>query len=214
MPSDAADEPDRADDAERAEAPAPLSKRDADEVFERELLPHAHAVGAFAYRLTQDAADAADLVQNTFLRAYRFIDRYEAGSNAKAWLFRILKNAFVNEYRRRQNRPATIDYDEVLVLEEDDAAAVPVAYDLRHELFAHLLGDEVTTAINGLPVNFRLVLLLCDFEGFTYEEIAKITDVPIGTVRSRLHRARNLLKDRLRGYARQHGISDRRGGGS
>jgi len=188
----------------------PAPKSDADEVFQRELMPHAHALSAFAYRLSQDAQDANDLVQVTYLKAYRFIDSYERGSNAKAWLFRILKNHFINEYRKRQNRPHTVDYAEVFTLEESDAANVPVSFDLRHELFAHLLGDEVTQAINALPVNFRLVLLLCDIEGFTYEEIARITDVPLGTVRSRLHRARSLLKDTLRPYAQKRGISDRK----
>lgn len=188
----------------------PRSKKEADEVFEREFMPHLDALSAFAYRLAQDAQDANDLVQATYMKAYRFIDSYERNSNAKAWLFRILKNHFINEYRKRQNRPSTVDYTEVFVLEESDSSSIPVSFDLRHELFAHLLGDEVTRAINGLPVNFRLVLLLCDIEGFTYEEIARITDVPIGTVRSRLHRARNQLKDRLRPYAQKRGISDRK----
>ncbi len=186
--------------------PEPRPKSPADEVFERELLPQLNALTAFAYRLTQDANDAADLVQNTYLRAYRFIDNYEVGSNAKAWLFRILKNTFLNEYRRRQSLPPQVDYDEVILLEEHSASAIPAFVDLRHELFAQLLGDEVTGAINGLPVNFRLVMLLADIEGFTYEEIARITDVPLGTVRSRLHRARNMLKERLRPYAQRHGI--------
>ncbi|MFK8058237.1 MAG: sigma-70 family RNA polymerase sigma factor [Saprospiraceae bacterium] len=185
-------------------------KSEADQVFEQELLPHVNALSAFAYRLAQDADDAADLVQITYMKAYRAIDGYERGSNAKAWLFRILKNAFINEWRKRQNQPTKIDYDEVIKLQEDDSSNVPVYLDLREELFAHLLDDELTHAINSLPVNFRLVLLLCDIEGFTYEEIARITDVPIGTVRSRLHRARNVLKERLRGYAEKKGISDRR----
>ncbi len=189
---------------------APLDKSEADKVFELELMPHLNALSAFAYRLTQDPDDAADLVQNTYLKAYRYIARYDRGSNAKAWLFRILKNGFINEYRRRQNLPATVDYDEVISLQEDEGTGVPVYLDLRHELFAHLLGDEVTRAINGLPVNFRLVLLLCDIEGFTYEEIARITDVPIGTVRSRLFRARNLLKESLSDYAQRQGIRDKR----
>ena len=186
--------------------PEPPHKSDADEVFAREMLPHKDALLAFAYRLSEDPNEAADLVQNAYLRAYRYLDSYEAGTNAKAWLFRILKNGFVNEYRRRQKLPPAVDYDEVIVLEERGDSNVPVYVDLRHELFAELLGDEVTRAINGLPVNFRLVLLLADVEGFTYEEIAKITDVPIGTVRSRLHRARGVLKEKLGDYARTWGI--------
>lgn len=189
--------------------PKPGSKSSTDLVFERELLPHLHALTTFAYRLAQDPDDAADLVQTTYLKAHRFIDRYETGSNAKAWLFKILRNVFINEWRSKQNQPRTVDYEEVLRLEEQDSGS-PVFVDLRHELFAHLLGDEVTQAINGLPVNFRLVLLLCDIEGFTYEEIARIADTPIGTVRSRLHRARSLIKDRLRPYAQKHGISDKK----
>ena len=96
--------------------PTPLPKSHADEVFEREMLPQLSSVTAFAYRLAQDADDAADLVQNTYLKAYRFIDHYTPGSNAKAWLFRILKNVFINEYRRRQSKPPLVDYDEVLLL--------------------------------------------------------------------------------------------------
>ena len=191
-------------------ASQPHPKSEADLVFERELLPHVNAVSTFAYRLSDNAQDANDLVQSTYMRAYRFIDSFERGSNAKAWLFRICKNQFINEYRKRQSRPSTVDYTEVVKLEESNSAGVAVYLDLRQELFEHLLGDEVTQAINGLPVNFRLVLLLCDIEGFTYEEISRITDVPIGTVRSRLHRARTLLKDQLRPYARQRGISDKR----
>ncbi len=185
-------------------------KSEADLVFEGELLPHVNALSAFAYRLAQDADDAADLVQITYMKAYRAIDGYQRGSNAKAWLFRILKNAFINEWRKRQNQPTKVDYEEVFNLQEDDSSNVSVYLDLRQELFEHLLDDELTHAINSLPVNFRLVLLLCDIEGFTYEEIARITDVPIGTVRSRLHRARTVLKERLRGYAEKKGISDRR----
>ncbi len=185
-------------------------KSEADQVFEGELLPHVNALSSFAYRLAQDADDAADLVQITYMKAYRAIDGYQRGSNAKAWLFRILKNAFINEWRKRQNQPTKVDYEEVFNLQEDDSSNVSVYLDLRQELFEHLLDDELTLAINSLPVNFRLVLLLCDIEGFSYEEIARITDVPIGTVRSRLHRARNVLKERLRGYAEKKGISDRR----
>ena len=182
----------------------------ADQVFEVELMPHVNALSKFAYSMAQYADEAADLVQVTYMRAYRAIGDYQRGSNAKAWLFRILKNAFINEYRKKKKTPTKVDYEEVLKLQEDDASNVPVYLDLRQELFANLLDDELTIAINTLPVNFRLVLLLCDIEGFTYEEISRITDVPIGTVRSRLHRARTVLKERLRDYAVKKGISDRR----
>jgi RNA polymerase sigma-70 factor (ECF subfamily) len=156
-------------------------------------------------------ADANDLVQETFLKAYRFIDKYEEGTNAKAWLFKILKNAFINDYRKKSKRPRTTDYEDAVAYHEGDDDRITGYMDLRDEIFQAMMGDEVTMAINALPIDFRTVILLCDIEGFTYEEISKIIDVPIGTVRSRLFRARNLLKERLQKYAEQFGYRDIRG---
>lgn len=180
-------------------------------IFETELLPHVGALQTFAYHLTYNQEDAADLVQDTYLKAYRFIDKYEKGTNAKAWLFKILKNAYINEYRKRVRQPVKVDFDDILPYHDTDDDRITGYSDLREEIFTHMMGDEVTTAINSLPVDFRTVILLCDIEGFTYEEIASIIDVPIGTVRSRLFRARNLLKEKLMEYARQHGYTDVRG---
>lgn len=180
-------------------------------VFERELLPHAEALKTFAYHLTYNEHEADDLVQETYLKAYRFIDKYHEGTNAKAWLFKILKNAYINAYRKKVKRPVKVDYEEIVAYHDTDDDRITGYMDLRQEIFQYMMGDEVTNAINSLPLDFRTVILLCDIEGFTYEEIASIIDVPIGTVRSRLFRARNMLKDKLKEYASNLGYRDIRG---
>jgi RNA polymerase sigma-70 factor (ECF subfamily) len=182
-----------------------------DQIFEQELLPHVRALQTFAYHLTYNQEDADDLVQETYLKAYRFIDKYEEGTNAKAWLFKILKNAYINEYRKRVKQPTKVDFEEIVAYHDTEDDRVTGYSDLREEIFLHMMGDEVTSAINSLPIDFRTVILLCDIEGFTYEEIASIIDVPIGTVRSRLFRSRNLLKEKLMAYAQKHGYTDMRG---
>ena len=168
-----------------------------DVLFEQELLPHVGALQTFAYHLTYNQDDADDLVQETYMKAYRFIDKYEQGTNAKAWLFKILKNAYINEYRKKVRQPIKVDFEDIVTYHDTDDDRISGYSDLRQEIFENMMGDEVTTAINSLPLDFRTVILLCDIEGFTYEEIASIIDVPIGTVRSRLFRARNLLKEKL-----------------
>jgi RNA polymerase sigma-70 factor (ECF subfamily) len=173
-------------------------------------MPQIDALYTFAYHLTYNEDDANDLVQDTYLKAYRFIDNYIEGTNAKAWLFKILKNAFINQYRKRTKQPTRVDYEEVINFHEEEDSNYSSYMDMREEMFQAMMGDEVTNAINALPVDFRVVLLLCDIEGFTYEEIAKIVDIPIGTVRSRLHRARNMLKVELRNYAASLGYQDKR----
>jgi len=182
-----------------------------DEVFESELLPHIDALKTFAFHLSYDEDDANDLVQETYMKAHRFIDKYEQGTNAKAWLFKILKNAYINEYRKKKKRPTRVDFEDIVSYHDSDDSRVPGYLDLREEIFASMMGDEVTIAINSLPIDFRTVVLLCDVEGFTYEEISKIIDVPIGTVRSRLFRARNMLKEKLKRYATNLGYEDKRG---
>ena len=182
-----------------------------DVLFERELLPHVGALQTFAYHLTYNQDDADDLVQETYMKAYRFIDKYEQGTNAKAWLFKILKNAYINEYRKKVRQPTKVDFEDIVTYHDTDDDRISGYSDLRQEIFENMMGDEVTTAINSLPLDFRTVILLCDIEGFTYEEIASIIDVPIGTVRSRLFRARNLLKEKLTTYATDHGYVDKRG---
>lgn len=176
-----------------------------EELFESELLPHADALYNFAYHLTYNEEDANDLVQETFMKAFRFMSLYEKGTNAKAWLFKILKNAFINEYRKKAKQPTKEDYEDIIAYQDADEDKGGVAYDLREDIFDGMMGDEITIALNRLPIDFKTVILLCDIEGFSYEEIAKIIDIPIGTVRSRLHRARNMLKESLKEYAASMG---------
>ncbi len=187
-----------------------LSEKEKEQIFEEELLPHIDALNTFAYHLTYDNELAKDLVQETYLKAYRFIDRYDRGTNAKAWLFKILKNAYINTYRKKSSAPQQVELEEFKSYHDADGESDVQYFDLRDEIFDNLMGDEVTIAINSLPVDFRTVILLCDVEGFTYEEIAKIIDIPIGTVRSRLFRARNLLKEKLKEYAKGFGFDDKR----
>ena len=178
------------------------------EVFNSEFMPHVDSMYNFAYRLTFDEDDAKDLVQDTYLKAFRFINSFERGTNAKAWLFRILKNSFINEFRKKSKQPAKVDYNEVESYYNSDDVDANITTDLRVETVQHMIGDEITGALNGLPVDFRTVIILSDLEGFTYEEMAKILDIPIGTVRSRLHRARNMLRDKLTGYAKEMGYNN------
>ncbi len=174
-------------------------------IFDKEFMPHIDSMYNFAYRLTFDGDDAKDLVQDTYLKAYRFINSFEQGTNAKAWLFRILKNSFINDYRKKSKQPAKIDYQEVETYYNSEDVDYSGTTDLRVDAVKDMLGDEISNALNSLAVDFRTVIILCDLEGFTYEEMAKILDIPIGTVRSRLHRARNLLKEKLRSYAQNMG---------
>ena len=173
-------------------------------------MPHLDALYNFAYHLTLNEEDANDLVQDTFLKAFRFINSYERGTNAKAWLFKILKNSFINEYRRKTRQPGEVDFEEYVAFQDAEEGTGVGDLDMRDEIFKGLIGDEVTQAMNELPVDFRTILILCDIEGFSYEEMAKIIDIPIGTVRSRLHRARNLMKEKLRDYAKKMGYKENR----
>ena len=167
-------------------------------IFESEFMPHLDTMYNFAFRLTYDEDDAKDLVQDTYLKAYRFAESFQKGTNAKAWLYRILKNSFINDFRKKSKEPAKVDYQEV---ENSDNVDEDKTVDLRIDAVRDMLGDEISLALSSLAVDFRTVIILCDLEGFTYDELSKILDIPIGTVRSRLHRARNLLKEKLSVYA-------------
>lgn len=177
------------------------SRKEQLEIFENEFLPHIDAMYNFAFRLTLEEDDAKDLVQDTYLKAYRFVNSFQKGTNAKAWLYRILKNSFINDFRKKSKEPSKLDYQEVENFYNSENVDEKQTVDLRIDTVKDMIGDEVSNALNSLAIDFRTVIILCDLEGFTYEEMAKILDIPIGTVRSRLHRARNLLKDKLKSYA-------------
>jgi len=184
------------------------SEKQKNEVFNNEFLPLVHSMYNFAYRLTLDRDDAKDLVQDTFMKAFRFIESFQTGTNAKAWLFRILKNSFINDYRKKSKEPSKVDYREVETYYNSEDVNRQITPDLRVESLKDMIGDEISNALNSLDVDFKTVIILCDLEGFKYEEMAKILDIPIGTVRSRLHRARQLLKEKLSNYATEMGYKN------
>lgn len=175
--------------------------------FKSEMMPHLDSMYNFALRLTMDPTDAEDLVQDSVVKAFRFFHSYEKGTNAKAWLFRILKNSYINNYRKKSKRPNEVDYDEVSTFYETIRADQTDTSDLEERMYRDMLDDTVTRALESIPEDFRSVVLLCDVEGFTYEEIANMLDVPIGTIRSRLHRGRNLLRASLEDYAKNRGFT-------
>ncbi len=177
--------------------------------FQEDALPLLDSLYAGALRMTRNPADAEDLVQETMMRAYRAFDRFEAGTNLKAWLFRILTNAYINVYRKKQREPQKVSSDEV----ED--------FDLYQELKNHdprytrspesivmdsLVDSDIIQALDDLPEQFRLAVVLSDIEDFSYAEMAEIMEVPLGTVMSRLHRGRKALQKRLWELANDRGI--------
>ncbi len=174
--------------------------------FEKEALPHMDALYNFALKMTGDADDAQDLVQETFLKAFRFFDKFERGTNCKAWLFRILKNSFINDYRKSSKEPDKVDYDDIQNFYENIKATDIKTQHAEADVFSKLLDDDISSAISDLPEDFRTVIILSDIEGFNYEEIADFIDCPVGTVRSRLHRARKMLYAKLHNYAKQKGF--------
>lgn len=176
--------------------------------FNEEMLPHLDALYNFALRLTYDATDAEDLVQESLVKAYRFFHSYEKGTNARAWLFRILRNSFINNYRKQSRQPQQIDYDEVSSFYETIRSEQSDTTDLEDKMYRDMMDDEVSQALARLPEDFRTVVMLCDVEDFTYEEIANMLDVPIGTIRSRLHRGRNLLRNQIMRYAQKKGYTE------
>ncbi len=175
--------------------------------FENEATSHMEALYRFALSLTSDPTSASDLVQETYLKAFRFRSSFQSGTNMKAWLFQILKNSFINTYRRKKRSPVTASYENVADfygLVKSDGINLDT---LSKQLFEHAFDDEITRALDSLSEDFRMVLVLSDIEDFTYEEISEVLEVPIGTVRSRLHRARRSLRSILYSYAKERGIS-------
>lgn len=178
--------------------------------FEKEIIPHTSALFNYAMRITGDSDDADDLVQETLLKAFRFFDKFEKGTNSKAWLFRILKNSYINEYRRQVKEPNKVDYEDVQNFYENIKATDIKTQHYEEDAFNNLLDDNISNAITKLPEDFRTVIILSDIEGYTYEEIADFVDCPVGTVRSRLHRARKMLYAQLYDYAGKRGYVDKK----
>jgi RNA polymerase sigma-70 factor, ECF subfamily len=177
--------------------------------FQEEALPMLDSLYRGAQRMTRNPSDAEDLVQEAMLRAYRAFDRFEPGTNLKAWLFRIMTNAYINTYRKRKREPVKLSQDEVedfdlyqaLKNRSPKFSATPESIVLDS-----LVDSDITDAIDGLREQFRLAVVLSDIEGFTYAEMAEIMDVPKGTVMSRLHRGRKALQKRLWDVAKDRGI--------
>jgi RNA polymerase sigma-70 factor (ECF subfamily) len=182
-------------------------KRDSRAEFEALALGHLDSLYACGLRMTRDPRDSEDLVQDTMLAAYRFFDKFEPGTNIKAWLFKILTNTFINKYRKRVREREVrdlVEKDETPSLMSEDVAEK--SRDPEMAILGALVSDDVKRALDGVPYDYRLAVVLCDLEEFSYKEIADIMDCPVGTVMSRLHRGRRLLQKSLREYAIEQGI--------
>ena len=175
--------------------------------FGSQAMPYLDSLYNTAYRMTRSAEDAEDLVQETYFKAYKYYDKFEEGTNLKAWLFKILKNTFINNYRKKKLEPRSVDFAEI----EDSFERIvrrdnnEQPSDPESEFFTGVLDDDVKRALDSLPYDYRKVVVLADLEDFSYKEIAEILDCPVGTVMSRLYRGRKLLEKALLKYARQHG---------
>ncbi|MBM4420291.1 MAG: sigma-70 family RNA polymerase sigma factor [Chloroflexi bacterium] len=191
-------------EAQQRQQPAPAGD------FEQQALGHLAALYRTALRMTRSAPDAEDLVQETYIRAFRFREQFTPGTNLRAWLFRILTNTFINTYRKRSAEPQLTELDDVeesvLYRRMSERGAASSGGDPERETLDTIVDGEVQTALEELPERFRGVVLL-DAEGFCYKEIADMMEIPIGTVMSRLHRGRRFLQQRLAGYARKQGLA-------
>ena len=178
--------------------------------FEADALSYLDALYRTGLRMTRSEADAEDLVQETFIRAFRFREQFTPGTNLKAWLFRILTNTFINQYRRKAVRPQSTELDDVdesiLYRHMRDVAPASESPDPETLIVDNTVSSEVKEALEELPEKFRTTVLL-DVEGFSYKEIAETLDIPIGTVMSRLHRGRKFLQKRLYDVAKERGIA-------
>ena len=176
--------------------------------FAEDAMPLMDGLYSAAMRMTRNAADAEDLVQETYLKAFNAYERFEAGTNLKAWMYRILTNSYINAYRKKQRRPDESDIDDIedlyLYRRLGGAESAVLSRSAEDELLEMFGEDEVKLALEDLPEHYRMPILLADVEGFAYKETAEILDVPIGTVMSRLHRGRKQLQKRLYSFAEEH----------
>ena len=177
--------------------------------FEEQALPFMDQLYAAAMRMTRNPADAADLVQETFVKAFQAFDQFQQGTNLKAWLYRIQTNTFINTYRKNQRNPYQGTIDDLEDWQLGGAESMTQSLSTRSaeaEAIDHLPDSAVKDALQAIPEDFRLAVYFADVEGFSYQEIADIMKTPVGTVMSRLHRGRRLLRDLLADYARDRGI--------
>lgn len=187
-----------------------------DELFSQEALPHLPALRHFASSLCRNSHRCDNLVQDTMLKAWRSFHTYKAGTNCRAWLFQICKHSFINDYRRSKYEPVPVDLNSELhgsAWDDGDEwrDIHPVAGDQdTQSSSADQFGDEVSVALEELPTDYQTALILNDVEGYTYEEIAEFARVPIGTIRSRIHRGRKILSARLADYALREGYRSRK----
>ena len=179
--------------------------------FEKDAMEFAPQLYSAALRMTRNAADAEDVVQEAFLKAYRAYHTFQAGTNLKAWLYRILTNTYINRYRKEARRPNEVDFDEVedlyLYKRLGSAESGRASRSAEDEALEQFVDADVKAALEELPDHFRMPVLLADVEGFSYKEIAEILDVPIGTVMSRLHRGRKALQKALWAFAEERGLT-------
>ncbi len=183
----------------------------ADQVdFERDAMQYARQLYSAAMRMTRNPADAEDLVQETYLKAYRAYHTFQEGTNLKAWLYRILTNTYINKYRKDSRRPSEVDLgtveDMYLYRRLGSEESAEAARTTEDRVLDGLVESDIKQAVEELPESFRMPVLLADLEGFSYKEIAEILDIPIGTVMSRLHRGRKAMQKRLWGFAKQRGL--------
>lgn len=176
------------------------------EAFIVEAMPYLNILYKYAYKRLGNKLDADDLIQDTYMRAFRFFNTFERGTNCKAWLFRIMKNIFIkNNIEQKKNN--NVSYDDIQDFVESIKSLHLDTNDLQQRIFSNLLDDELTNALNSIREEFKFVVILSDLEGLSYEEISDFLNCPVGTVRSRLHRGRKLLQEKLFLYARKRGYN-------